>query len=56
MGLSVPNAKYYALDAVQRARKRRQWNRPVLWPAFVLAGLFVALLVPALITFHRERQ
>ncbi len=56
MGLSVPNAKYYTLDAAARARTRADWNRPVLWPAFLLAGVLAALLVPALITFYRERQ
>ena len=56
MGLSVPNAKYYSLDAAQRARVRKEWNRPVLWPALLLAGLLVALVVPALVTFYRERQ
>ncbi len=56
MGLSVPNAKYYTLDVAQRAGMRAEWNRPVLWPALVLVGMLVALVVPAMITFYRERQ
>jgi oligopeptide transport system substrate-binding protein len=56
MGMSVPNAKYYSLDAEARSRARREWNRPVLWPAFVFVGLLALLVIPGFVTFFRERQ
>ena len=56
MGLSVPNDKYYALDAEQRTRERRAWNRPVVWPALLLAALLLGLITPGVLTFYRERQ
>jgi ABC-type transport system substrate-binding protein len=56
MGLSVPQTKYYDLDPSQRAVRRREWNRPVLWPAFAALGLLLAILVPGVVTFFRERQ
>ncbi|MFQ5418688.1 MAG: ABC transporter substrate-binding protein, partial [Myxococcota bacterium] len=32
-GLSLPSAKYVDLDPELRRDRRRQWNRPVRWPA-----------------------
>jgi ABC-type transport system substrate-binding protein len=55
-GLSLPGSKYQDVDAEQRARLRAEWNRPVVWPAWTLAGLVVVLVVPGIVTFLRERQ
>jgi ABC-type transport system substrate-binding protein len=55
-GLSLPSAKYVDIDAGERARLREQWNRPVVWPAWLLAALVVALVVPGVRTYLRERQ
>ena len=48
--------KYRDLDPAERAAQREAWNRPVLWPLYVLLGLGVVVLVPAVVTFMRERQ
>jgi ABC-type transport system substrate-binding protein len=55
-GISNPTAKYRDLDPALRARKRAEWNQPVLWPAAVLAAIVVLLTIPAVVTFFRERQ
>ncbi len=55
-GLSYPTVKYQDLDADQRALLRAAWNKPVVWPAYALAGLGALILVPGVITFFRERQ
>ena len=55
-GLSIPTAKYLDVDAEARALRRVEWNAPVTWPAWVLLGLFLAVLVPGIFTFLRERQ
>lgn len=55
-GMSVPFYKYWDIDAQKRAESRTAWNKPVLWPAYVLFALFVAILVPGILTFYRERQ
>ena len=55
-GLSLPQAKYQDIDAALRARLRADWNRPVKWPAYALALLGVAIVVPGIVTFFRERQ
>jgi oligopeptide transport system substrate-binding protein len=55
-GLSLPSAKYVDVDAQERARLREEWNRPIVWPAWALSALVVALVVPGIATFLRERQ
>lgn len=49
--------KYKRLDPVLRAQKRAEWNKPVLWPLYALAGLVIIILLPGIITYMRkERQ
>ena len=55
-GLSFPTTKYRDIDSEARAAKRIAWNRPVVWPAYALLGVGVALLAPGIATFLRERQ
>jgi ABC-type transport system substrate-binding protein len=55
-GLSLPSAKYVDLDPALRAQLRREWNRPIRWPAFALAGAALAVVVPGVLTWRRERQ
>lgn len=55
-GLSIPTAKYYDVDPQMRARVRRERNRPVLWPAFVLALVALAAVAPAVARVRRERK
>jgi hypothetical protein len=55
-GISNPTAKYRDLDPDLRSSRREAWNEPVLWPLAVLIVLGVAITVPGVITFFRERQ
>jgi ABC-type transport system substrate-binding protein len=54
-GISNPALKYRDVDAAARAELRAKWNAPVRWPMLVLSALGLALLVPAVRTFYRER-
>jgi ABC-type transport system substrate-binding protein len=56
LGMSFSTLKYQDVDRALRARQRIEWNRPVRWPLYGLAGLGLLLLVPAVVTFLRERQ
>jgi len=56
MGLPVPTWKYHAVDAEARAEQRTAWNRPVRWPLAAGGVLAVALLVPGIVTWRRERR
>ena len=55
-GLSFPVGKYHDIDAAERATLRNEGNQPIVWPAYVLAGIGVVLIVPGIVTFLRERQ
>jgi len=49
--------KYKRIDPLLRARKRAEWNKPVLWPVYALAGLIIVIVLPGIITYRRkERQ
>jgi len=55
-GMSFPMTKYRDLDPALRAAQREAWNRPILWPLYAVLGLGVVFVVPAIVTFMRERQ
>jgi len=48
--------KYRRVDAAQRERLRREWNRPVLWPLWLTAGLLMAGALPAIHSFRRQER
>jgi oligopeptide transport system substrate-binding protein len=55
-GLSISTVQYYDVDPALRTRYRAEWNRPVMWPAYLLLGLMALVIVPGVRTFFRERQ
>ncbi len=56
MGLAIPTLKYRDVVPARRAELRAAWNEPIRWPAYALAVGFVAMIVPGVVTFFRERQ
>jgi hypothetical protein len=54
--MSFPMIKYQDLDPARRGELRAEWNRPVRWPALALGGVTLALVLPGIRTFRRERQ
>jgi ABC-type transport system substrate-binding protein len=49
--------KYQRIDPALRAKLRREWNQPVVWPALALLAAVGLSLVPAVWTYRRrERQ
>jgi oligopeptide transport system substrate-binding protein len=55
-GLSLPALKYRDVAPKERTELRKRWNEPIVWPVFLLLGVLVAALLPAVATFRRERQ
>ena len=47
--------KYLRIDSARRARARREWNRPVVWPLGAIVVGLLLFLVPAVIV-HRRRE
>lgn len=48
--------KYRRLEPVLRTESRAVWNRPVLWPLAVLALLFLAAVLPAVLAYRRKEN
>ncbi|MGR9046042.1 MAG: ABC transporter substrate-binding protein [Gammaproteobacteria bacterium] len=48
--------KYTRIDTKVRTEKRRQWNKPVLWPMGLAFVLLLALLAPAVIAYRRRSR
>jgi ABC-type oligopeptide transport system substrate-binding subunit len=56
LGMSFSTLKYRDLDPAQRQELRREWNRPVLWPAWALAVVAVIVIAPGIATVLRGRR
>jgi oligopeptide transport system substrate-binding protein len=48
--------KYQRIDVEKRDQKRAEWNRPVLWPMFLILALLVVLALPAVVAFRRRER
>ena len=55
MGISFPAYKYKDVRPQMRARLRAEWNAPVRWPLYLVLIFVVAVTVPAVRTYYRER-
>jgi ABC-type transport system substrate-binding protein len=54
--LSNNNVKYWRIDTDLREQKRREWNKPVLWPIGLALIALVAGLFPALVVYRRKER
>lgn len=48
--------KYQRIDTAERTRQRDAWNRPVWWPLWLLAGLILLALAPAVAGYRRRQR
>lgn len=48
--------KYKRLVPQQRAEKRYAWNKPVVWPLYFMAGLFMVLMLPGIISYRSKEH
>lgn len=48
--------KYQRLDVAERAKRRHEWNAPVLWPLAVATVALAALVVPAVLAYRRRER
>jgi oligopeptide transport system substrate-binding protein len=54
LGMSFSTLKYRDVDVALRTRRRREWNRPVTWPAWALLGIAVVVCAPAVRTVWKR--
>jgi ABC-type transport system substrate-binding protein len=48
--------KYRRVDPELRAQRQREWNRPVLWPLYLVAGLAAVFVLPAAWSWWRREH
>jgi hypothetical protein len=54
--MAINDLKYIRIDPQLREAKRREWNRPVVWPLLLALAVFVASVIPAVLTFRRRER
>jgi len=54
LGMSFSTLKYRDVDVALRTRRRREWKRPVTWPAWALLGIAVVVCAPAVRTVWKR--
>ncbi|MEZ5540544.1 MAG: ABC transporter substrate-binding protein [Pseudomonadota bacterium] len=48
--------KYRRINPQLRARLQAEWNRPVVWPLYVLAALLLLVVLPAWLGYRRHQR
>jgi ABC-type transport system substrate-binding protein len=48
--------KYKRIQPELRAQLQAQWNRPVRWPLYALAGLLLLVVLPAVLAYRRQQR
>ncbi len=54
--MATNNLKYLRIDPVLRERDRDAWNRPVIWPLWVILGLLAMLVLPAVLVYWQKER
>lgn len=48
--------KYQSMNPALRAEKQKEWNKPILWPLFVLLGFLALIILPLGITYYKREH
>ena len=48
--------KYKRIDPVLREQKRREWNKPIVWPLGLIGLLLLMMIIPAVIGYRRHEN
>jgi ABC-type transport system substrate-binding protein len=48
--------KYRRIDPVLREKMRALWNRPVIWPIFVVIVILILFMAPAVYAYRRKER
>jgi oligopeptide transport system substrate-binding protein len=54
--ISDNKLKYLRVDPVKREALRREWNRPVVWPAILLLLILIVSVIPAVMTYRKRER
>ena len=48
--------KYKRIDPALREQKRREWNKPVVWPLGLIGLLLLLMIIPAIVGYKRHEN
>ena len=48
--------QYKRIEPFERERKRKEWNKPVLWPIILVVLVFVGTGIPAVLAYRRKEH
>ncbi|MBC7803510.1 MAG: ABC transporter substrate-binding protein [Candidatus Parcubacteria bacterium] len=54
--ISDNKLKYLRVEPARREALRREWNRPVVWPAILILVLLVISIIPAFMGYRRRER
>lgn len=54
--MAINDLKYIRIDPLLRETKRREWNRPVVWPLLLALAVLTVSVIPAILTFRRRER
>ena len=48
--------KYARINPMERAAKRREWNRPVWWPVILSLLILIGSVIPVIVLYRRREH
>ncbi|MDP1573395.1 MAG: ABC transporter substrate-binding protein [Coxiellaceae bacterium] len=48
--------KYQSMNPMLRKKLQDSWNKPILWPLFLLLGFLIVIAIPLYITYYRREN
>lgn len=55
-GMARNTLKYAKVDPKLRAKRRLEWNKPLVWPIFLVFGLLLIVIMPAIIGYKKTNS
>ncbi len=48
--------KYQRIDAIERAKQRAEWNKPIYWPLLVGLVILILVIMPAWMSYRKRQR
>lgn len=54
--IATNTLKYQEINPRLRAQLREAWNKPILWPLWILLGFLILIFIPLIVTYWRREN
>lgn len=55
-GVANNTLKYQKINPLLRAQLQEKWNKPILWPLWILLGFLILIFIPLIITYWKREN